>query len=148
MRKQSGFTLIELMVVVAILGILAATAMPFYQTWTNRAYGIQATALAKQLVDAQIMHYLENNTFVPGEGETIAIFRDTDPSHADVQRIVNGLNVFLPLQGRFDYTFWNDPTDPEGACVGIMIRADFPLFRDGQQYIIAKIFNDGRFKYF
>lgn len=60
MKKQSGFTLIELMIVVAIVAILAAIALPAYQTYTKKARFtevVSATGPYKTAIEVCVQTY-------------------------------------------------------------------------------------------
>ena len=60
-KLQQGFTLIELMIVVAIIGILAAIAIPAYQDYTIRAKVTEGVGFAAAAKTAVSEYYLSNN---------------------------------------------------------------------------------------
>lgn len=63
-KNQRGFTLVELMIVVIIVGILAAVAIPMYQGATERAKASEAVAALGTIRGAMRVYYAEHGTYV------------------------------------------------------------------------------------
>ncbi|MGD2125207.1 MAG: type II secretion system protein [Desulfobacteraceae bacterium] len=140
MKKQSGFTLVELMVVISIIGILAVTAVPLYQTWQQRAYGSEASLMMKKLMDGEIIYYLEHNDFFPAAGENILIPPDGTPTPVTaIQDIESALKIGIP-QGHFlEYSINN-----YGDNCYVIIKANFPLFKGGYRELHGQLDKGGK----
>ncbi|HEZ9309215.1 TPA: pilin [Neisseria gonorrhoeae] len=74
---QKGFTLIELMIVIAIVGILAAVALPAYQDYTARAQVSEAILLAEGQKSAVAGYYL-NNGIWPEDNDKAGVASASD----------------------------------------------------------------------
>ncbi|HEZ4964156.1 TPA: pilin [Neisseria meningitidis] len=74
---QKGFTLIELMIVIAIVGILAAVALPAYQDYTARAQVSEAILLAEGQKSAVTEYYL-NHGIWPANNSSAGVATSTD----------------------------------------------------------------------
>jgi len=99
-KNQSGFTLIELMIVVAIIGILAAVALPAYQDYTTRTQVTEAIALAGGLKVAVAEHGANEGTWPTA---FIAPGAATPPTTTELTATLAGkyATITSPMTGTF-----------------------------------------------
>ncbi|ENW1883883.1 pilin, partial [Neisseria gonorrhoeae] len=84
---QKGFTLIELMIVIAIVGILAAVALPAYQDYTARAQVSEAILLAEGQKSAVTEYYLNHGIWPKDNASAGVASTPTDIKGKYVQKV-------------------------------------------------------------
>jgi len=123
-RLHKGFTLIELMIVVAIIGILAAVAIPQYQNYVARAQVAEGFSLAGGLKTALAEYHNTNGVFPNGTPNAHSAIGIED-SDAITGKYVTGVTVSNDGEGTITATFGSGnhagkflrltPTETDGA---------------------------------
>ena len=88
---QKGFTLIELMIVIAIIGILAVIALPAYQDYTARAQVSEAISLMEGQKSAVVEYYADKGAW-PANNEQAGIATNTSIQGKYVAQVDVGAN--------------------------------------------------------
>ena len=70
-KYLNGFTLVEILIVVVIVGILAAIAIPTYYSYVRKGYATEAKTQIKNIVQASEIYKTENGQYPPDCWETM-----------------------------------------------------------------------------
>ncbi len=96
-KNEKGFTLIELMIVIAIIGILAAIAIPQFSAYRTRSYNAAAAADLRNAATAQEAYYVDEQTYTATTstliGPTYGLFLSRNVTFAIVSGTTSAYNM-------------------------------------------------------
>lgn len=110
-NKQSGFTLIELMIAVAIVGILTSVGYPSYQNHIKKAKRVEAQGALVSFATAMEQWRVENNGKYSGVTEASAIFATQVPTDGSGTKT-------------YDLSFDGTPTDSTYTLKATPVQTD------------------------
>lgn len=110
MRKAKGFTLVELVIVIVIVGILSIVAVPIYRGYTRKAMATEGKALLGSIQTAQKIYFAEQAAFM-----TVASTRYNSVLDVDA-RANKYFTTFAITGGSTNYTA---TTSGSGGASGI-----------------------------
>ena len=90
--KKNGFTLIELMIVIAIIGILAAIALPAYSNYTARAKFTEVTTAAGPLKEQVELCYFDQGNLTNCNGSNSAVKQGNGARGWNIEQAVKATN--------------------------------------------------------
>ncbi len=127
-KAQEGFTLVEILIVVVIIGILASVAIPTYLDYVKRSYAADANVQLKNIVEnAEI--YLQENGSPP----------------SDIQTMQDEGYLNLKTSTLNKWSFELDLTESDGLMTGTITATSLSGMKGGEGHMVSFDLESGEF---
>ncbi len=129
-RMESGFTLVEVLIVVVILGTLAAITIPTYLKYVERGYSSDAKVTIQAILEASEIYYQESHKIA---------------SDVEVLTEEGLLGLKRSILTKWDFTLALSE-DPREGLIGTITATSLPDMQAGEGKILTYFLERGKYK--